>query len=304
MESMVTAVFDHGHYQQVSAVGIDGQERLSRALPIKIHAVPAWFVDAVGLNPPSMQARLIFGWQQGGVVPVTSHPGHAYRELYAILVDTLLGSLGSFVVVLIFTTAILRLILRSLRAVENQALAVAEREFPLVQDLPRTRKLRSVAQAMNRMVLKVQQMLQEQYLRAEWLREAAYVDEITGIANQRSFDAHMQQLLAPDADLAFGGLVLVSVGGLDEVNHDFGYEVGGGLLRAVARAVDGVIDTKNSICTRLGGALLESCCRALRGPTVMKHCNVWLMSCALSMLTLPAYLPPPRGCLLRCRQSA
>ena len=95
-----------------------------------------------------MQARLTFGWQQGGVVHVTSHPGHAYRELYAILVDTLLGSLGSlgsFVVVLIFTTAILRLILRSLRAVENQALAVADREFPLVQVLPRTRELRSLA---------------------------------------------------------------------------------------------------------------------------------------------------------------
>ena len=98
-------------------------------------------------------------------------------------------------------------------------------------------------------------MLQEQYLHAERLREAVYVDKTNGIDNQRSFDVHMQQLLAPDADLACGGLVFVSVGDLDEVKRNFGYEVGDGLLRAVARAVDGVIDAENSICARLGGAL-------------------------------------------------
>jgi hypothetical protein len=86
--AMVDAVFDRGYYQQIDITTLNGETLLSRTSQAQNGDVPAWFTDLVNLQPPTTEALIMSGWQQAGKIRVTSHPGHAYSELWSNTVDT------------------------------------------------------------------------------------------------------------------------------------------------------------------------------------------------------------------------
>lgn len=171
MESMVDALFDSGYYRSIRIIDTGGAPLVERAQPVRFDDVPAWFVRLIPLNTPLGEAMLMSGWRQLGRVQVTSNPGYAYLELWR----TTRGSVGLFALVAALAVALsvvgVNIILRPLRATEAQAAAIADREFPVQEHLPRTRELRRVVEAMNHMSRKVRQMLDEQIALGERLRE-------------------------------------------------------------------------------------------------------------------------------------
>ena len=241
MESMIDAIFDPGYYREVTLVGIDGKPLLGRSQEVKVEGVPPWFVERVPLETPTAEAVVMAGWRQGGWIRVTSHPGYAYAQIWSSARDTLGWSLGSLALAVVALGALLRLVLRPLVAVERQALAVADREFPVLDRLPRTRELRRVVVAMNRMSQKMQQALAEQTAIAERLRAEAYTDAVTGVGNRRGFQTRMDQLTRTVDAPGYGALMLVRLGQLDRVNRLHGHAAGDDLLRAAATRLEAVL---------------------------------------------------------------
>ena len=240
VESMIDAIFDGGFYREIVVHDLAGKPVANRTLNVRIEGVPNWFMGLVPLITPLRDAEIMSGWKLGGRVSVRSHPGYAYRELWANTVDTAWWAAISIVLAAALTIAFCRSLLRPLKAVEAQALAIAAREFPVVERLPGTRELRQVVIAMNTMSRKVRQMLMEQVTLADRMREEAYSDVLTGLANRRSFDRWLQQLVSDRERSAMGAVLLVQIAGLAEVNTERGYTAGDDLVKLVAQGLAGL----------------------------------------------------------------
>lgn len=255
MTSMVDAMFDSGYYREITVAGIDGKPLVARGLPVTIENVPQWFIDLVPLETPLGEALVMAGWQRFGTVNIRSNPGIAYAKLWHDSIGMFWWLFVTAVVTLALGWAILKIMLRPLRNLEIQAEAICRREYPVQTKMPWTRELRSFVQAMNRMVIKVKDMFEEQARAMEKMRAQAYMDPVTGLGNRRHLEAQLQNLINNPEQFAGGALFLVELKGFKEYNDQHGYQAADELLRQ-ASALFGEIVTAHadSILTRLGGA--------------------------------------------------
>ncbi|TQV71723.1 EAL domain-containing protein [Exilibacterium tricleocarpae] len=255
INSMVDVIFDRGYYRRIVYLNLDGEAVVERGRPINIEGVPRWFVDFVKLPEPSGRAEVLSGWYRLGEVIVVGHPGYAYRDLWRVSREQFW--LFVFTAVLSYGLAGLglRLLLRPLRRVENQAEAICRREFPVQDKLPRTRELRRMVVAMNRMVKKTQAMFQEQVELSETLRRQAYLDPVTQLSNRRDFDARLEAYINAETGGSSGLLLLINIGNLQAFNDQFGRATGDQCLLELALALrEYTGDYSKAILSRRGGA--------------------------------------------------
>jgi diguanylate cyclase (GGDEF)-like protein len=255
ISAMVDAIFDRGYYREISIRSVNGETLLSRSSSLEYVEVPEWFIKAVRLQPPTAEALVMSGWKQAATVFVTSHPGHAYQELWSNTVDTFWLFLIAASSILLLALLALSLLLRPLRRVEDQAEAICNRSYPIQERLPRTRELRRVVIAMNRVAEKVNSIFTEQAELSERLREQAYKDPVTGLGNRRYFNRRMHRLTENREEASRGAFFLIELNTLAAVNETSGYPAGDLLLRRTAEVIREQIGrSENSFATRLSGA--------------------------------------------------
>ncbi len=255
MNSMVDAIFDRGYYQEITIKRIDGSMLIERRNPLRIEGVPTWFVERIPLSTPEGEALVMSGWRQAATVHVRSHPGYAYAELWRNGMETLWWFSAVALGTLVLGLLMLRMVLRPLRAVEAQAEAICARDYRLQAKLPRTRELRRMVEAMNRMSSKVKLMFDEQAQSSERLREHAYKDPVTGLGNRRYFDTQLQHLMVTPEEFGQGALLLVQISDFKGFNDRHGYQAGDALLRRAAALIsECCAPGKACSVTRLGGA--------------------------------------------------
>ncbi|MFP7754550.1 EAL domain-containing protein [Thermodesulfobacteriota bacterium B35] len=234
MEAMIDAIFDRGYYQQIRLTGINGRILVDRTIAVRSPGVPAWFIRWLPLEGPSASAMIMNGWQRSGIVRVTSHPGYAYRTLWETLVRTTLWFSLTMLLVALAGGLALRLLLRPLARVERQALAVCQRQYRLQERIPRTRELRRVVLAMNRMTARIRETFEDQARVAEMLRGKVYQDPLTGLGNRRYLRGQVTSALAATDGVVKGALLLVHINDLGELNRRRGFQSGDELIRQVA----------------------------------------------------------------------
>ena len=255
MNSMVDAIFDRGYYKTISVITVDGNTLIERSNPVTGKDVPAWFVDNIDLRLPIAEAMVMSGWKQAATVVVASHPGFAYRELWKNTVDTFcLFSLTTITALLLGIVAI-RLLLKPLQRVEEQAEAICEHAYVIQEKLPRTRELRRVVKAMNRLTRKVNEIFTEQTTLTERLREQAYKDPVTDLGNRRYFDRQLQALIESREESAGGAVILVEIYHLEHINTASGYQAGDCVLHRTAELIQTrLADFRNCFASRISGA--------------------------------------------------
>ncbi|MCP5303992.1 MAG: EAL domain-containing protein [Chromatiaceae bacterium] len=253
--AMVNAMFHRGDYLRIVFEDLSGNPWIERESELRVGEVPAWFVRAFALEPPQREAMMMSGWRQVGRVLVTSHPGHAYRQLWQNASQTLRLFLISALLALLSGVLALRWLLRPLKAVEAQAAAICNREFPVVEQRPFTLEFRRVVEAMNRLSGKVGRMLAESEQRAASLRQQVFQDGLTGLANRRQFMDVLEHRLA-DAELfASGGLLLLGLRDFKEFNQRYGRVAGDQLLSATGQALtEAFREEPRATLARLSGA--------------------------------------------------
>lgn len=237
MNSMVDAIFDRGYYQEIKLVAINGKPLIERESKIHIENVPAWFIQAIPLNTPQAVSTISSGWKQAARIHVRSHPGYAYLELWRNTVETFNWFLLSFTLAIISFILVLRYILLPLKLVEQQAISITQREFPILKIIPKTRELKRVVVAMNKMSNKVKGMLTEQTDTIERVQKEAYADKLTGLANRRSFDMELEYTVNATNEIEQAALLFVRIKGLLEINNDKGYQEGDALIKHVADVI-------------------------------------------------------------------
>ena len=224
IDTMIDAVFDRGYYQQIRFVDLSGNVLVNSEHTLTLVGVPDWFVHWVALEAPLVTSEINQGWSPIGQLQVTSHPGDAYRNLWSkVKAEAWLFSLGLLLAV-VGLHVLLRIVLKPLRRMERQADRICNRHFEVQTRLPKTRDLRRVVQAMNRMAKKLENTFSEQVSLTAELRRRSVQDPLTGLLNRKAFQRRMTAVLADTTGEAGGSLIMVQVKELSQLNREHGQQ--------------------------------------------------------------------------------
>ncbi|WP_271411621.1 cyclic di-GMP receptor LapD [Pseudomonas sp. Q1-7] len=242
IELMVSSIFDSGYFASIRVVRIpDGSVIAERKATGTREQVPGWFAQLVDLRPQGGDALIMRGWQQAARVEVLSHPQFALAKLWDSAVGSLLWLLFCGVISALLGAWLLRTQLRPLDNMVQQAEAISRREFLALPKVPRTPELRRVVLAMNQMVDKLRKLFAEEAARSERLREEAYQDSLTGLANRRQFDIHLANQLVPNEQNASGYLLLLRVNDLGGLNQRLGGQRTDALIRDIGERLNALV---------------------------------------------------------------
>ncbi len=254
VRAMVDAIFDRGYYSRINLVGIDDQTLLERSITIELEGVPEWFVRFLQLKPPRAVAEVQTGWNVAAVVGVESHPGYAYRQLWRTFTQMFYWLVAVAVGIGILGALGIHALLRPMRAIEQQAEGVCAHNYIIQNTIPRTRELKSMVTAMNRMTRKVRSMFDEQAQAAEQMREVAYQDSVTRLGNRRYFEAQLRTAVQHPEKGRNGALMIIRINRLKELNDRRGFEAGDKLIGAAASVLKQAVMGKDAVLGRLAGA--------------------------------------------------
>ncbi len=260
--TQVATLFDRGFFQRIAVIGTNGSVLVNRELPAKIDQVPEIFSSLFPLQAAPGEAFVSAGWRQLGKVVVISQPTHAYQYLWRTTLETAGWMALAYAVALLLTHWLLLKILKPLSLIEQSAIDIQQKQFRQIALRPKAPELGRVVKAMNDMSRKIAEMLDLESAKAEQFRKEAYVDELTGLDNRRSFDLRLNQLLKGKIPFSEGALIGIEVNNLKAFNTEASYKQGDAYLAALAEAAREVLGDKASIMCRTAGG---SFCFAVLG---------------------------------------
>lgn len=236
LELLVSAQFDTGHYRLIQLVDPDGKVMIEQRNDALNFEAPAWFASTFEIKVPPGVAQIQDGWSQFGTLRVESNEGYAYDGLWSSTMQLLMWFFGAAILACIVGSLLLRVILRPLDRVVDQAEAMGRRQF-ITQQEPRTVEFRQVVRAMNQLSNRVEQMLQEQSRRVDTLRKQIQTDALTGLSNRDTFVAALEGVLGTDDHRGSGVVVVLRLQGLAELNNQIGREGTDNMLKRVANSL-------------------------------------------------------------------
>ncbi|MEW5770344.1 MAG: EAL domain-containing protein [Pseudomonadota bacterium] len=247
--SAVDALHDSGYYRSIRVERPDGTPMLAREATPAVEGVPAWFTRLLPIAAPEARAEVMQGWRRAAVLRVASHPGYAYQQLWRDARSTLAWTLGFCAVGGLLLAGMLGRALRPLADMERLALEVAQGRFARLPETARVRELQHIGAALNHMSEAVARMLAEKAEAIDRLRAELQQDAMTGLANRDYFQSALDEATRTTP----GGLILLQVSGLAQVNAVRGRDAGDHLLGEVARLVGEAGERRHALAARLGG---------------------------------------------------
>jgi len=253
-ETLVNAAFDHGYYRQLLLEDMQGKALFKRVNSDPVKDVPQWFIGLLPLDAPEASATLTSGWMQFGRLSIQAHPGRAYVNLWTSFRQLLMLALWTFIASIVAVLLLVRGMLKPLRAIEAQALAISQREFPINNIVPWTREFRHVVQAMNRMSEKVGEIIHSLTDHADELQRQARMDSLTGLPNRSGFMPALAAMLGSYESNSSGLFVLIKLDDFADFNDRVGYRVADKLLQTIAGILSEHIGThRDALVGRIGG---------------------------------------------------
>lgn len=255
LSRLIDVLFDRGFFAEIEFSRTDGTSLHRRARQALAESpAPDWFMLLVDLNLTPAEADVSRGWQRLGSVTVVSHSDFAYRDLWAMVRAELVWFAWVLLVSLVLLQLLLKWLLRPLAEVEEQALAICEKEWREQENIPKARELRRMVLAMNKMVRKLRSIFEEQSAMAEQLREESFHDGVTGLLNRRGFDQRLRHVLEGEREHS-GVLMLLQLKDFADFNQKNGRQEGDDRLCTLADALKNwQAEHQPCVCGRRSGA--------------------------------------------------
>jgi EAL domain-containing protein (putative c-di-GMP-specific phosphodiesterase class I)/GGDEF domain-containing protein len=254
LELTLSAQLDTGFYEMIQFSDPQGKVTISREDTGNITDAPDWFMKLLPIEVEPGIAAVQEGWNQVGTITLRSHSRFAYRELWqsttrlALLFFIALlaaGSLGTY---------LLKIILRPLEEVVDQAEAIGNRRFISVPE-PKTLEFKKVVGSMNTLSNRIRQMLDEEAKRLEkWQREA-HIDKVTGLLQREPFMQMVDASLHSDDVNSTGSIGLIRMTGLIELNERYGRKAVDAMLRSMGDSLNAIVGARSRwAACRLNGS--------------------------------------------------
>ena len=253
-ETMIDALFDSGAYRLIELSNLEGRVLVSRINEEEAQPAPSWFCQWVELSIPQASAKIMRGWVQTGIVHIESRLDAAYLYLWRAAKNTALWCGLAWLIFAALGGVVLRSILHPLKKIEEQAIALCERQLDIQQHIPSTRELRRVVVAMNTMTTRISRMFSEHAAVADKLQHQVYRDPLTGLGNRRYLESQINARFADLVHPVWGTFLLIQLQGLKELNEQYGYDQGDRMLQDLATWLQECCrDFSDVVLARLGG---------------------------------------------------
>ena len=224
-ELLVSAIFDSGYFERIRVVDPAAEQVLAeREASHEPALVPAWFARLIDLPAVQAEALVSRGWQQAARVQVDSTPRFALATLWHAALGSLFWLALCGLASALLGGWLLRRQLRPLDALVQQAEALERREFISQPKQPVSPELRRVVGAMNHMVERLRGQFEAHARHLEALRDEAYADPLTRLANRRSFEMRLRARLADEEAVRHGFLAVLRIRDLAGLNQRLGGE--------------------------------------------------------------------------------
>jgi EAL domain-containing protein (putative c-di-GMP-specific phosphodiesterase class I)/GGDEF domain-containing protein len=236
MELAAAAQFDTGFYQRIRFTAADGHTVFQREAIAMPSRAPAWFVAMTPIDSAPGVAQVSDGWRALGSIEVVSQSSYAHDELWsaseqAALALALVGVLAGAL-----AWVGMGRIRRPLDETVQQAASLQRGEYLTVAE-PNVPELRRLTRAMNSMVARLRVVFEGQAAQVESMRRQASCDPATGVANRTHFMGQLRAVLQREDGHAAGGLVLLRMLSLAEVNRTLGRESTDRLIMSIAQTL-------------------------------------------------------------------
>lgn len=254
MELTAAAQFDTGFYRRIRFTGADGQLVFEREAAGNALRAPAWFVALLPIEQSPGRAQVSDGWRALGSIEVISQSAYAHDELWlgslrAALALAVVGAIAA----LLARVGVTR-IRKPLDETVAQAASLQRGEYVTVAE-PNAPELRRLTRAMNAMVARLRVVFEGQAAQVESLRRQATCDSLSGLSNRTHFMAQLSAALQREDGQASGGLVLLRVLQLAEVNRRLGHESTDRLIVSIAHTLQEYVErAPGAIVGRLNGS--------------------------------------------------
>jgi diguanylate cyclase (GGDEF)-like protein len=145
--------------------------------------------------------------------------------------------------------------LRPLHRIEAQAVAIANREFPVIPTNIFTSEFKRIAQGMNFLSEKIQLMLDNAENLAHRLYDQVNRDATTGLATKKCFLEILNHRVEEHNLYSNGALMFYQLNNFKQFNQAAGYQAGDRLLKRIAEILQETFsDLPEATCARLSGA--------------------------------------------------
>ena len=236
MSLLMSAQFDTGYYREIRFTGSDGGVLFEQQATDQLSQAPRWFAWLVPIASQPGHAKVSDGWRALGDVTVVSHASYAYDDLWRSSIESALWLAFAGVVGGLVGLVVVRGIRRPLDAAVQQAQALMDGGFVTVRE-PRMPELARLTRAMNLMVTRLKSLFDSQAAQVEALRRQAHHDPLTQLANRRHFLRQLDAALDREDGPTMGGLVLLRLRDLAEMNRLHGHEAADRAILAIAQAL-------------------------------------------------------------------
>lgn len=196
LRTMMNAIFDTGYYKEMRLLDVDDNELIRLTNPDEVRGVPDWLMRFFPIETATAVSEISTGWNIAGTLHVTSNPGYGYLKLYEQFKTTLKFSLLILLGAILLLLIVLRMTLRPLKDISRQADDISAGKFTVIEDLPWTKEVRSVAQSMNSMSNKIGKTIHHLNTRLDKLNDNLNRDPLTGLLNQQTFYVDIKQALS------------------------------------------------------------------------------------------------------------
>lgn len=230
---LVSSQFDLGHYRRIDFLAPDGRLLVQRERDARPPGVPDWFMRLVPIAPEPGEAVVQGGWKQLGTIRLDSNPSFAYDSLWKS-VRRLAGMfLAGCIVLGLVGTFFIRSIMRPLQRVVEQAQALVQRRYIEIEP-PSTLEFRRIIEALNHHTRKTKELLDSEVQRLDELKAEYERDPLTGFMVREVFLRHLRAQLQGEETHEHGGLLVVHLDNLTELNQEVGRAQADVLIRRVA----------------------------------------------------------------------
>lgn len=197
--TIVNAMFDRGYFGAIILTDVEDKVLLERKNPTTFSEVPSWFSSILPLETATAVAEINDGWNIAAKVMIDVHPGYAYLKLWDQAKRALIYSVAAYALSMLVLWSVLRLVLKPLQKIEQQAQAIGDGEFIAIEPLPWTKEIKSVARAMNLMSGKIGKIISSLQSKLGDAERKLTTDAVTGLDTKQTFDAALKQLFISNA---------------------------------------------------------------------------------------------------------
>jgi diguanylate cyclase (GGDEF)-like protein len=237
-ETVINVIFEGGFYRKVSLTWLEDGKVQEWNNPIKVEGVPDWFISLDLFEPQSTESTITNGWSQLATLTLEANPAIGYSQLWKVMVDTLVTIAILLIICMVVLRFRLKRILGPLHRVADQAKLIAKREFQPDLMIPQTEELKEVVLAINSMSAQLQTVFSQLDKEVVSLKNDKLTDSVSQLPNRLYLNGQLQSWIK---EPGYGGLLIVRLDWLDQIDEQFGYQVRDNTIQILAKEMQQVL---------------------------------------------------------------